>query len=70
MKWQQRVSLLYEWFFSIYPMPYKRIKNVLSVSLNKAFPSVLPSNKSSGGSMFPHYTNGSLPYVQRHITIL
>ena len=34
---------LSEWSFNICPTPYYRIKNVLSVSLNKTFPSFLPS---------------------------
>ena len=33
-----------EWFFTTCPTPYIRIENVLSVSLNKTFPSLLPSN--------------------------
>ena len=34
---------LSEWSFTICPMPYNNIKNVLSMSLNKTFPSFLPS---------------------------
>ena len=33
---------LSEWSFTIYPTPYNRKKHMLSVSLNKTFPSFLP----------------------------
>ena len=35
---------LSEWFFTICPTPYSSKYNVLSASLNKAFPSTLPSS--------------------------
>ena len=38
---------LSEWSFTICPMPYKhKLKNVLSASLNKTFPSFLQNLKS------------------------
>ena len=33
---------LYEWSFTICLMPYSHVKKVLSVFLNKTFPSFLP----------------------------
>ena len=36
--WQQQVSSLSEWYFTICLTPYTRKSNVLSVSLNKTFP--------------------------------
>ena len=32
-------------FFTLFPTPYNRKYNVLSASLNKAFPSLLPYNR-------------------------
>ena len=40
---------LTEWSLTIYPMPYNRIINVLSVLLNKAFPSFFSSEHKRHG---------------------
>ena len=55
-----------EWSFTICPTPYNGKQNVLSTSLNKAFPSFLPSRggQSGGGGFDPtiHHTISERSY--------